>query len=71
MGIDHPAGQRFAFLWPSGTGILKVNMDPIWVGQVLKFKILSFNSFGAGAQSLTDAGIVEYEYVPTGVPSTV
>jgi hypothetical protein len=71
LGIDHPAGQRFAFLWPSGTGILKVNMDPIWVGQVLKFKILSFNSFGAAAQSLTDAGIVEYQYSPTGVPSTV
>jgi hypothetical protein len=71
LGIDHPAGQRFAFLWPSGTGILKVNMDPIWVGQVLKFKILSFNSFGAAAQSLSDPGIVVYEYAPTGVPSTV
>ncbi|MBS1803506.1 MAG: phage tail protein [Acidobacteria bacterium] len=70
-GIDHPAGERFALLWPSGTGILKVNMDPIWIGQILKFKILSFNSFGAGAQSLTDSGIVEYQYSPTGVPSTV
>jgi hypothetical protein len=71
LGIDHPAGQRFAFLWPSGVGILKLDMDPLWVGQELKFKILSFNSFGAAAQSLTDPGIVVYNYLPTGVPSTV
>jgi hypothetical protein len=68
-GIDHPSGSRFAFLSPAGTGILKVDMDAVWVGQTLYFKVLSFNEFGSAAQSLTD--VPAYAYTPTGVPSTV
>lgn len=68
-GIDHPATSRFAFLSPAGTGILKVNMDAVWPGQTLYFKVLSFNEFGSAVQSLSD--VPAYTYMPTGVPSTV
>lgn len=68
-GIDHPLAARFAFLSPAGTGILKVPMDALWVGQTLYFKLLSFNSFGAALQSLAD--VPAYAYTPTGVSSTV
>jgi hypothetical protein len=71
LGVDHPSGSRWAFLSPSGVGILKVDMDTVWIGKTLWFKILSFNEFGAAAQSLSDPGIVAYSYTPTGVPSTV
>jgi hypothetical protein len=70
LGIDHPAASRFAFLSPAGTGIMKVdNMNPVWVGQTLYFKILSFNEFGSALQGLSD--VPAYAYAPTGVPSTV
>lgn len=65
-GCDHPVGARWAFLSPAGTGILKINMDPVWVGHQLFFKFCSFNSFGAAAQSLAD--VQAYSYNPTGVP---
>jgi hypothetical protein len=41
-------------------------MDPVWPGQELQFKILSFNEFGAAPQGLADVPI--YSYTPTGVP---
>lgn len=69
QGCDHPSGKRWAFLSPSGIGILKVGMDSVWVGKELFFKICSFNSFGAAAQSLAD--VPAYTYVPSGVPATV
>jgi Putative phage tail protein len=65
-GCDHPLGARWAFLSPAGTGIVKLNMDPVWVGHQLFFKICSFNTFGAAAQSLSD--VPAYTYTPTGVP---
>jgi hypothetical protein len=65
-GCDHPIAARWAFLSPAGTGIAKLNMDPVWVGHQLFFKILSFNEFGSAAQSLTD--VPAYTYTPTGVP---
>lgn len=68
-GISHSTGNRFAFLNPSGTGILKVNMDEVWVGVELFIKIVSFNQFGTAAQSLAD--VPAYSYTPTGVPATV
>ena len=63
-GVDHPSGSRFAFLSPSGTGILKLTMDPTWIGKTLYFKLLSFNSFGSGQQSLSD--VTAYSYTATG-----
>ena len=68
-GVDHPAGSRFAVLSPSGMGILKVSMPAVYVGQELFFKFLSFNTFGAAIQSLTD--VPAYSYTPTGVPGGV
>lgn len=60
VGFDHPSGSRFAFLNPTGEGILKVNIDPTWIGKTLSFKICSFNSFGTSAQSLSDVTAVTY-----------
>jgi hypothetical protein len=62
-GVDHPLGSRFAFLG-APDGILKISMDPNWIGKALKFKFPSFNTFGGGIQSLSDA--VAYNYTPTG-----
>jgi hypothetical protein len=62
-GVDHPLGSRFAFLGAS-EGILKVAMDPNWIGKTLYFKFPSFNTFGGGVQSLSDAA--PYAYAPVG-----
>ena len=66
IGVDHPLGSRFAFLSPTGQGILKLPMDGAWIGQTLHFKICSFNNFGGAAQTLTTSGIVDYTYTPNG-----
>jgi Putative phage tail protein len=68
-GVDHPSGSRFAFLPPSGAGILKLGMDPTWIGKTLYFKIVSFNTFGGAAQSLSD--VTAYSYTPTGASGAV
>ena len=68
-GALHAGGSRFAFLPPDGTGILKLTMDPLWIGQTLHFKFLSFNTFGAAVQSLSD--VTDYTYTPTGGPGSV
>lgn len=64
VGFDHPSGSRFAFLNPSGIGILKVAMQPTWIGVALYFKVLSFNTFGGAVQSLAD--VSAYTYTPLG-----
>jgi Putative phage tail protein len=63
-GVDHPNGSRFAFLDPSGLGILKLNFDPSWTGKTLKFKFLAFNLFGNDLQDQSAA--TAYSYSPTG-----
>ena len=65
-GVDHPIGARFAFLSPTGQGILKINMPALYVGQQILFKILSFNKFGTAVQSMAD--VPAYAYTPTGIP---
>jgi hypothetical protein len=70
-GVDHPAGSRFAFLSPAGTGILKLQMPTAYIGQTLFFKIVSFNQFGSGQQNLDDETVATYSYTPTGIPGTV
>jgi len=62
-GADHPSGSRFAFLG-GPEGMFKVAMDPNWIGKTLYFKFPSFNSFGGGVQSLSDA--TAYPYTPVG-----
>ena len=59
-GVDHPMGSRFAFLNPSGAGILKVPIDPIWIGKTLYFKFAAFNAIGGGAQNPAD--VTPYSY---------
>jgi hypothetical protein len=66
VGVDHPAGSRFAVVGPSQAGILKMTMPPAYIGQVLYFKVCTFNTFGAALQSLGD--VSPFIYVPTGVP---
>lgn len=68
-GVDHPLGSRFAFLSPQGVGILKVPMDPKWIGQTLKFKFAAFNQYGAGLQSLS--GLTAYSFTPAGTVGSV
>lgn len=69
QGIDHPAGSRFAFLDPAGTGILQQTMDPKWIGQKLYFKFLAFNVYESGLQDEADAAV--YTYIPTGTVGSV
>lgn len=66
-GVLHASGSRFAFLSPSGVGMLKVPLDPSWVGKTLYFKFPAFNHYGSCLQSL--AGLTAYRYTPldTGV----
>jgi hypothetical protein len=72
-GVDHPSGARFAFLGPVGEtaqpGSIKLQMDPLWVGQTLYFKFLAFNSFVGGIESLSDA--VAYPYTVLGTVGSV
>lgn len=65
QGTDHPDHSRFAFVGPPYPGILKLDMDPLWIGKTLHFKFPVFNSFQNALESLTDA--VDYTYTPTGV----
>lgn len=69
VGVDHPLGSRFAFLDPAGTGILKLSMDPQWIGKTLHFKFPTFNTFGGSAQALSDC--TDYTYTPSGAPGSV
>lgn len=66
-GSSHAAGARFAYLGPPGErpGILKVPIDPKWIGQTIYFKICSFNDTGGGLQSQQD--VVAYPYTVKGV----
>ena len=64
QGDDHPAGSRFAYIGQGALGILKLNIDSLFVGQQLNFKFPAFNSFGGGLQSLAD--IPAYGYTIQG-----
>lgn len=64
VGVDHPDGTRFLFLDPSGQGLLKLQLDPKWIGQTLHFKFTGFNNLGGGIQALND--VTDYTYTPTG-----
>lgn len=72
-GVDHPLGSRFAWLGPVGAaaqpGVLKLQMDPTWIGKTLHFKFLAFNNYQGSLESLSDA--VDYTYTPTGTVGSV
>jgi hypothetical protein len=67
IGVDHASGSRWAFLNPTGQGILKLPLDGAWIGTVLYFKFVTFNNFGTALQTLTSA--TPYSYTPTGLPA--
>jgi hypothetical protein len=69
VGVDHPSGSRFAFLDPDGTGMVKIPVDPAWIGTTIYLKFPTFNTFGAGLQSLSSA--TAYPYTITGVPGGI
>jgi len=69
MGVDHPVGSQFAFLDPTNpnaAGILRVPLDPTWIGKTLYFKFTAFNTLGGSVESLSDA--TAYSFTPTGIP---
>jgi Putative phage tail protein len=69
VGMDHPFGSNFGMLLPGDTGIVKLNMDPTWIGTPLWFKFPTYNTFGGSLQPLSDAD--EYTYTPTGIPGNI
>lgn len=68
-GEDHPTNSRFAWLdnreAANVPGILKVPLDPAWIGITVHFKIVAFNLFNTGQQDIAD--VTDYTYAPTGV----
>jgi hypothetical protein len=73
QGEDHGIGTRFAWLnaWNVATvpGILKVQLDPTWIGKTLHFKFTAFNALLGGVQALSDA--TDYIYTPVGLASGI
>jgi hypothetical protein len=70
--VDHPNGSRFAFLDPNNpapAGILRLPLNPAWIGVTLHFKFTSFNAVHGGVQDV--ATVTDYTFTPTGVPGGV
>lgn len=59
-GPAHVSGSRFAFLDPSGNGLMKINVPPAWVGVTLFFKFVQFNVFGGGSNTLANSPAFSY-----------
>lgn len=64
QGVDHPTASRFAFLDPGGVGILKLPLQPAWIGETIFFKIIPFNNFAVPSGDLSTA--VAYPYTVLG-----
>lgn len=78
FGIDHPYsgsppnGSRFAWLDPNNpnaAGIMRLPLDPSWIGVTLYFKFTAFNTLTGGLQTLDE--VEAYTYTVTGVPGGV
>lgn len=71
--VDHPTNSRFASLGNAGQaaapGLMKLAMDPKWIGVTLYFKFLPVNTFGNTTQQLS--AITAYAYTPTGTPGSL
>ncbi|MCU1273766.1 MAG: hypothetical protein JWO48_1197 [Bryobacterales bacterium] len=65
-GVAHTAGKTFVYL---GGPILKVPLDPKWIGKTLYFKFTAFNTFLQAEESL--ATVSPYTYTVTGVAAAV
>jgi hypothetical protein len=55
---------RWAFVGPPYPGIMRIALDPSWIGKTLYFKFAAFNGFMGSVQSLSDC--IAYPYTPTG-----
>jgi hypothetical protein len=67
-GVDHPNNSRFAFLGSptqsNAPGIVRIPVQPSWVGTTLYFKFPAFNNLNSNVQSLDDC--TPYTFAPTG-----
>lgn len=63
-GPAHAIGSRFAFLDPTGIGMLKTDVLPSWVGKTLYFKFAQFTLFGSGVADIST--LTAYPYTVTG-----
>ena len=70
-GVDHPNSSRFAWLDDrenaSPPGILKLPLDPSWIGKTIYFKFVQFNTFQQGQADIST--LPAYSYTPAGVAS--
>lgn len=64
VGPDHLLGSRFAFLNPTGAGILKMVTPTAWIGKNLLFKFVQFNTFFSGYGDLST--VTSYAYSTLG-----
>jgi hypothetical protein len=64
-GVDHPIGSRWAFLPPSGQGILKLPLQPAWIGTTIHLKFVPFNTFGVASGDLSTATAYAYTVLGT------
>jgi len=71
VGVDHPINSRFAWLDNrennTPNGILKIILDPTWIGKTIFFKFQQFNNFGSGVADLS--AVTAYSYTPQGIAS--
>lgn len=57
--MDHPIGSRFGVI--SGA-VLKIDLNPQWIGTTLYFKFIAFNLTGGQSNDLSN--VVAYPYTP-------
>jgi|GEM_PF-3261003 len=62
--LSQSGTSRFCFVGPPYTGIMRLALDPTWIGKTLYFKFAAFNSNIAQVQDLADC--TPYAYTPTG-----
>ena len=72
-GVDHPNNSRFAFLGNPAqnapAGIVRIPVDPAWIGTTIYLKFPAFNTFNSAAQNLAD--VTAYPFTITGLPGGV
>jgi Putative phage tail protein len=64
-GVDHPISSRWAFLPPNGQGILKLPLQPAWIGTTIHLKFVPFNTFGVASGDLSTATAYAYTVLGT------
>jgi hypothetical protein len=62
LAMDHPTTSRFGVM---DSALLKLDLNPAWVGTVLYFKFAAFNLQGGQQNALPDC--VPYTFTPVAV----